>query len=215
MSNGTVGFLTRITIRVDLLLNFWSNIGYVRMKCWSSVGKQLVKHPLKYLLCSGCLAALGADALPAFLFTRPDCWHLWERHKKGGFWDFFSILLIFWLTFQNLNIVNRSYNDEKVGNDTVEGIAFSRDTAVIMTGVFVNEEEVASLFHYYTITNTNAAGGWLVSCEQDGALVQALVLSPRQNFSENGRPGLRRQPRQHKFSSSSPSSSSDQLFWKR
>ena len=25
----------------------------------------------------------------------------------------------------------------------MEGIAFSRDTAVIMTGVFVNEEEVA------------------------------------------------------------------------
>ena len=36
-----------------------------------------------------------------------------------------------------------SNKDEKVGNDTVEGIAFSRDTAVIMTGVFVNEEEVA------------------------------------------------------------------------
>ena len=31
---------------------------------------------------------------------------------------------------------------EKVGNDTVEGIAFSRDTAVIMTGVFVEEKEV-------------------------------------------------------------------------
>jgi len=31
---------------------------------------------------------------------------------------------------------------KEVGNDTVEGIAFSRDTAVIMTGVFVNEEEV-------------------------------------------------------------------------
>ena len=37
----------------------------------------------------------------------------------------------------------QSNRDEKVGNDTVEGIAFSRDTAVIMTGVFVNEEEVA------------------------------------------------------------------------
>ena len=36
-----------------------------------------------------------------------------------------------------------SNKDKKVGNDTVEGIAFSRDTAVIMTGVFVNEEEVA------------------------------------------------------------------------
>ena len=52
-----------------------------------------------------------------------------------------------------------SNKDEKVGNDTVEGIAFSRDTAVIMTGVFVNEEEVSTLLHYYTITNTNAAGG--------------------------------------------------------
>ena len=117
-----------------------------------------------------------------------------------------------------------SNKDEKVGNDTVEGIAFSRDTAVIMTGVFVNEEEVSTLLHYYTITllqiqilqvddwslvgtspglkinkykytitntntNTIIAGG-LVPCEQDGALLQTLVLSPRKNFSTNGRPGF-------------------------
>ena len=31
---------------------------------------------------------------------------------------------------------------KSVGNDSVEGIAFSRDTAVIMTGVYVGEEEV-------------------------------------------------------------------------
>ena len=37
---------------------------------------------------------------------------------------------------------NRIEFHEKVGNDTVEGIAFSRDTAVIMTGVFVEEKEV-------------------------------------------------------------------------
>ena len=52
----------------------------------------------------------------------------------------------------------------------------------------------------YTITNTNTntAGRWLVPCEQDGALVQTLVLSPRQNFSTNGRPGFCRYHRQHR-----------------
>ena len=33
---------------------------------------------------------------------------------------------------------------KSVGNDSVEGIAFSRDTAVIMTGVYVVEEEVSN-----------------------------------------------------------------------
>ena len=41
--------------------------------------------------------------------------------------------------------------NEKVGNDTVEGIAFSRDTAVIMTGVFVKEEEVGGNDDYWCL----------------------------------------------------------------
>ena len=60
-----------------------------------------------------------------------------------------------------------SNKDEKVGNDTVEGIAFSRDTAVIMTGVFVNEEEVSTLLHYYKYKYCR----WMIGL----LLVQALV----------------------------------------
>ena len=39
-------------------------------------------------------------------------------------------------------IINDDRETPKGGNDTVEGIAFSRDSAVIMTGVFVEEKEV-------------------------------------------------------------------------
>ena len=35
------------------------------------------------------------------------------------------------------------------GNDSVEGIAFSKDTSVIMTGQFVDFEEVLSLAMIY------------------------------------------------------------------
>ena len=39
-------------------------------------------------------------------------------------------------------IINDDRETPKGGNDTVEGIAFSRDSAVIMTGVFIEEKEV-------------------------------------------------------------------------
>jgi len=42
---------------------------------------------------------------------------------------------------QTIDIFEKDTRKEG-GNDTVEGIAFSRDSAVIMTGVFVEEKEV-------------------------------------------------------------------------
>ena len=46
------------------------------------------------------------------------------------------------LKYHQISINVQSVLTKQVGNDTVEGIAFSKDTAVIMTGVFVEEDEV-------------------------------------------------------------------------
>ena len=80
----------------------------------------------------------------------------------------------------------------------MEGIAFSKDTAVIMTGVFVEEDEVGGVEDHCLdmvgllvalVKNTKAWSGGLVSSEQNGTMVQAMVLSPCQNIPSEGRPG--------------------------
>ena len=80
----------------------------------------------------------------------------------------------------------------------MEGIAFSKDTAVIMTGVFVEEDEVGGGEDHCLdmvgllvamVKNTKAWSGGLGSREQNGTMVQAMVLSPCQNIPSEGRPG--------------------------
>ena len=154
----------------------------------------LVKSVFESIFSSkGSTPALGSTSLPTVLFTRPNCWHLWKRHKKGG---------IFSLSFHPLEIssISNVQSDFKkqVGNDTVEGIAFSKDTAVIMTGVFVEEDEVGGGEDHCLdmvgllvamVKNTKAWSGGLGSREQNGTMVQAMVLSPCQNIPSEGRPG--------------------------
>ena len=116
----------------------------------------LVKSVFESIFSSkGSTPALGSTSLPTVLFTRPNCWHLWKRHKKGG---------IFSLSSDPLEISSNSnvQSDFKkqVGNDTVEGIAFSKDTAVIMTGVFVEEDEVGGGGGCYVVVKIIAWTWW-------------------------------------------------------
>ena len=63
------------------------------------------------------------------------------------------------------------------GNDSVEGIAFSKDTSVIMTGQFVESDQVQSLVSDSAIFNLlHLLSGGARQDEQDRPLVQALVL---------------------------------------